>query len=57
VKDSFYEEMEHVFSKFPTYHMKILLSDFSAQVSREDVLNQQLGMKVYTKSVMTMKLE
>jgi hypothetical protein len=25
VKDSFYEELEHVFDKFPKYHMKILL--------------------------------
>jgi hypothetical protein len=25
VKDSFYEEMKHVFDKFPRYHMKILL--------------------------------
>jgi hypothetical protein len=24
VKDSFYEEMERVFNKFPKYHMKIL---------------------------------
>jgi hypothetical protein len=25
VKDSFYEEMEHVFNKFRKYHMNILL--------------------------------
>jgi hypothetical protein len=25
VKDSFYEELEHVFDKFSKYHMKILL--------------------------------
>jgi hypothetical protein len=25
VKDSFYEELERVFDKFPKYHMKILL--------------------------------
>jgi hypothetical protein len=23
IKDSFYEELEHVFDQFPTYHMKI----------------------------------
>jgi hypothetical protein len=30
VKDSFYEELEHVFDQFPWYHMKILLGDFNA---------------------------
>jgi hypothetical protein len=25
VKDSFYEELERIFNKFPTYHMKISL--------------------------------
>jgi hypothetical protein len=36
VKDSFYEELEHVFDKFPKYRMKILLGDFNAKVGRED---------------------
>jgi hypothetical protein len=36
IKDRFYEELEHVFDKFPKYHMKILLGDFSAKVGRED---------------------
>jgi hypothetical protein len=36
VKDSFYEELERVFDKFPKYHMKILLGNFSAKVGRED---------------------
>jgi hypothetical protein len=31
-----YEELEHVFNKFPKYHMRILLGDFSDQVGRED---------------------
>jgi hypothetical protein len=31
VKDSFYEELERVFDKFPKYHMKILLGDFNAK--------------------------
>jgi hypothetical protein len=35
VKDSFYEELECVFDKFPKYHMKILFRDFSAKVGRE----------------------
>jgi hypothetical protein len=37
VKDSFYEEVEPVFDKFPKYHMKILLGDVNAEVGREDV--------------------
>jgi hypothetical protein len=37
VKDSFCEELEHVFDKFPKYLMKILLGDFSAKVAREDI--------------------
>jgi exonuclease III len=44
VKDSFYEELERVFDKFPKYHMKILLGDFNDKVGREDFLNRQLGM-------------
>jgi hypothetical protein len=39
VKDSFYEELELVFDKFPKYHMKIMLEDFNAKVSKEDILN------------------
>jgi exonuclease III len=27
VKDSFYEELERIFDKYPKYHMKILLGD------------------------------
>jgi hypothetical protein len=34
VKDSFYEELESVFDKFPKYHMKILLGDSNAKVGR-----------------------
>jgi hypothetical protein len=33
-KDSFFEELEHVFNQFPKYRMKILLGDFSAKVGR-----------------------
>jgi hypothetical protein len=57
VKDSFYEELECVFDKFPKYHMKILLGDFNAKAGREDFLNRQLGMKVYMKLAMTVELE
>jgi hypothetical protein len=37
VKYSSYEELERVFDKLPKYHMKILLGDFNAKVSREDI--------------------
>jgi hypothetical protein len=36
-KDSFYEELERVFDKFPKYHMKILVGDFNAKVGTEDI--------------------
>jgi hypothetical protein len=36
VRNSFYEELEHVFDKVPKFHMKILL-DFNAKVSKEDM--------------------
>jgi exonuclease III len=55
VKDSFYEEFKCIFDKFPKYHMKIWLGDLNAKVDREDILNQQLGMKVYIKLVMIME--
>jgi hypothetical protein len=37
VKDIFYEELDHVFYKVPKYCMKILLGDFNAKISREDI--------------------
>jgi exonuclease III len=43
VKDSFYEGLEHVFDKFPKYHMKILIGDFNAKVGREDILKLTIG--------------
>jgi hypothetical protein len=42
VKDSFYEELERVFDKFPKYHMKILL-DFEAKVGRKDIFKPTIG--------------
>jgi hypothetical protein len=57
MKDSFYEEPERVIDEFPKLHMKILLRDFNAKVGREDISNQQLGMRVYTKLVTIMELE
>jgi hypothetical protein len=37
MRDSFYEELERVFDKFPKYHTKILLGDFNSKVGREDI--------------------
>jgi hypothetical protein len=52
VKDSFYKVLEHVFNKFPKYHIKIMLGDFNAKVGRK-LTN---GNERYTKLVMTMWL-
>jgi hypothetical protein len=43
VKDSFYEELERVFDKFPKYRMKILLGDLNAKVGREDIFKTTVG--------------
>jgi hypothetical protein len=37
VKDSIYKELKHMFDKFPKCHMKILIGDFNAEVSKEDI--------------------
>jgi hypothetical protein len=37
VKDSFYEELRHVFDLFPRYDMKILLVEFNGKTGREDI--------------------
>jgi hypothetical protein len=42
VKDSFYEELQHIFDTFPKYHMKILLGDFNAKVGREDIFKPEI---------------
>jgi hypothetical protein len=42
-KDRFYEEIQHVFDKFPKYHMKILLGDFIAKVGREEIFEPTIG--------------
>jgi hypothetical protein len=43
VKDSFPKELEHVFDKFPKYHMKILLGDFNAKVGMEYIFKPRIG--------------
>jgi hypothetical protein len=42
MKDSFYEELEYVFSQFPKYHMKILLC-FNAKAGRENIFKPTIG--------------
>jgi hypothetical protein len=37
MKNRLYKEVEHVFDKFPKYHLKILLGNFNAKVDREDI--------------------
>jgi hypothetical protein len=43
MKDSFYKELERVSDKFPKYHMKILLGDFSAKVDKKDIFKPTVG--------------
>jgi exonuclease III len=43
VKDSFYQELERLFDKFPKYHMKVLLGDFNAKVDMEDIFKPIIG--------------
>jgi hypothetical protein len=43
IEDSFYEELECVFDKFPKYHMKILLGDLNAKIGREDIFKPTIG--------------
>jgi hypothetical protein len=45
VKDSFYDELECIFDKFPKYHVKILLGDLNTKVGREDVSKPTTGEK------------
>ncbi|PNF22033.1 hypothetical protein B7P43_G10579 [Cryptotermes secundus] len=43
IKNSFYEELEHVFDKFPKYPMKILLGYFNAKVGWENIFKPTAG--------------
>jgi hypothetical protein len=43
MKHSLYKELERVFDKFSKYHVKILLRDFSAKVTREDIFKPTIG--------------
>jgi len=41
MKDSLYEELEHLFDQFLKYHMKILLEHFNAKLGREDTIRDE----------------
>jgi hypothetical protein len=56
MKDSFYEEVEHVFNQFVKYYMKMLFGDCNGKVGKKIFSNQWSGMRVYMKLVMTMEL-
>jgi hypothetical protein len=45
MKDSLYKELERVFDKFPKYHMKILLGDFSVKVGMRDIFKPTIWYK------------
>jgi exonuclease III len=46
VKDSFYEELEHAFDKFPKYHMKSLIGNFNAKVLRLEIFKPTIGNEI-----------
>jgi hypothetical protein len=43
VKDTFYQELRHIFYQFPRYNTKMLLGDFNAEVGREDIFKLVTG--------------
>ena len=44
-KDSFYEELEQVFSHSPKYHMKILSAELKAKARRENIFKPTIGIQ------------
>jgi hypothetical protein len=42
-KDSFSEELEQVFDRFPKYLIKILLEGFNAKLGRENIFKPTIG--------------
>jgi hypothetical protein len=36
LKESLYENLEHVFDQFPKHHIKIVLGEFNTKEGRED---------------------
>jgi hypothetical protein len=57
VKDSFYEELGHIFDQFPRYDMKILLGYFNVKVGRKDIIKtDNWEQRVHMKLVMIVEL-
>jgi hypothetical protein len=50
VKDSFYEDLERVFDKFPKNNTKNLLGDFNAKVGREDIFKPTFGNETFARN-------
>jgi hypothetical protein len=42
-KDTFYEELEHIYDHFPQCHSKIFLGDFNEKLGREDNFKPTIG--------------
>jgi len=45
MKDVFYEELDHVFTQFQKYHMKVVLGGLNAIVGRENIFEPTVGSK------------
>jgi hypothetical protein len=43
VKETFYNELEYVFEKFPKYYIEILLGYYSNKERREDIFKPTIG--------------
>jgi hypothetical protein len=43
MKNSFYEELEHIFAKFHKCHMKILLVHSNVKVGKENIFKPTIG--------------
>jgi hypothetical protein len=43
MKDRLYKVLERVFHKFPKYHLKIMIGDFTAKVGRENIFKPIIG--------------
>jgi hypothetical protein len=56
MKGSFYENLVCVFDKIPTYHKKMLLGDFNAEVDRKDIFQPTTSESLH-ESVMIMEIE
>jgi hypothetical protein len=53
-KWQFYEKSEQVFDHLPTFHIKILLGHFNANLGGRIISNRQLEKRFYIRIVMTM---